>query len=552
MTGGTNFSGFDHAKLKSMVDNTDPATVLSRGTALQSAGRVLADLSQALGGHAANLAWEGPAAEGFKTWVGNLQQTAASLGDYSHKAGDAMHQAGEALSLAKAAMPEVPTCDISTVTARASQPCPTKAAYDIANMKSPNPTTAMVDAAMKGYDKKWVSEAEALAAAQRVYKAHQEAVHQMENLGQAYDAATKQLNGLPIVATAGTQDPSIERDGTSDYSKGGGSSGGYGGTVRAPRASGNGGGSRYSATGGSYSGGSVALRQPASGPQGPDSLGQVDPISSRGGGYVPLPQEQGASTPSSVPSIPIDRPGTGLDSLPTVPTLPSQNGSVGPLNGGSVPFDGLGGVPGRSGGPGEGGGNPAFPIGGPVPVGGSPGKGGSVPARSGGSIPGKSGGSVPGRPAPFGGGSLPGKTGTPGLPTGNVFGSREAQPGRAGASGMPGMGGMHPGVGGHGAGGSGGGTRGRGLASTGGGIVGGRKGPSTSGEFTPGGTGLRRRAGAVEGSARSGQNGMMAPGMHGGGTGRSERDRRQRAGYLHEDEETWTSGTPQSNPNVIE
>ncbi|MFJ9459427.1 hypothetical protein ACIRST_30615 [Kitasatospora sp. NPDC101447] len=33
---------------------------------------------------------------------------------------------------------------------------------------------------------------------------------------------------------------------------------------------------------------------------------------------------------------------------------------------------------------------------------------------------------------------------------------------------------------------------------------------------------------------------------------RKERDRRSRADYLHEDEETWTSGTPDSNPDVIE
>lgn len=44
---------------------------------------------------------------------------------------------------------------------------------------------------------------------------------------------------------------------------------------------------------------------------------------------------------------------------------------------------------------------------------------------------------------------------------------------------------------------------------------------------------------------------MMAPGTA-GHSGRNERDRRKRADYLHEDEETWTSGTPHSNPDVIE
>ncbi len=114
---------------------------------------------------------------------------------------------------------------------------------------------------------------------------------------------------------------------------------------------------------------------------------------------------------------------------------------------------------------------------------------------------------------------------------------------------------MHQG-GGHG-GGTVGGARGRGYSSTGGGVVGGAKGPVAAGEFTPGGSGLRNRAAAAgaasaEGAARPGQNGMMAPGMAGGAGERRERDRRNRADYLHEDEETWTSGTPKSNPGVIE
>ncbi|MFJ9460824.1 hypothetical protein ACIRST_37875 [Kitasatospora sp. NPDC101447] len=43
---------------------------------------------------------------------------------------------------------------------------------------------------------------------------------------------------------------------------------------------------------------------------------------------------------------------------------------------------------------------------------------------------------------------------------------------------------------------------------------------------------------------------MMAPGTAGHGN-QKDRDRRSRADYLHEDEETWTSG-PDSNPDVIE
>ncbi|MFJ1937421.1 WXG100 family type VII secretion target [Kitasatospora sp. NPDC088160] len=549
MADGTNFEGVGHAQLKKMVQSTDPTTVLSRGTQLQSAGRVLKELGAALKSHIGNVSWEGPAAESFKTWAGNLQQSAALLGDYSTTAGDAMHQAGEALSTAKVAVPDVPHDDVDIVKTRSTQGAPNQLALTSANFTPAGPTTATVDAMMKKQNCSWVTETEALAASQRVYKAHQEAIHQMEKLGQAYEAATTKLAGLGDVALPGTPDASKSRDDVSDYPKGG-SYGGYGGSVRSPR-TGSGVTTRgsYSLPGGTYGGGSAAPRNLGSSSQGPLVPGHADPIPPRSGGQVPpTPVGPGSSTPPSVSSEPVHRPGTGLDSLPTVPTLPGQTGPLGPSGGGSLSPDGPSGIPGYPGGPG-GGPVTGFPAG----VG-----GGSIPAKGGGgSVSGRGGGSIPARTAPFGGGSVPGKSGgSPGLPSGTVFGAREAQAGRAGAAGSTGgVGGMHPGMGGgSGVVGSGGSSRGRGLTSTGGGAVGGRKGPAAGGEFTPGGTGLRNRAaaaGVAEGEARSGQNGMMAPGTA-GHSGRNERDRRKRADYLHEDEETWTSGTPHSNPDVIE
>ncbi|MFD7597271.1 WXG100 family type VII secretion target [Kitasatospora sp. NPDC059812] len=558
MADGTNFEGVGHAQLKKMVQSTDPTTVLSRGTQLKSAGRVLKELGAALKSHIGNVSWEGPAAESFKTWAGNLQQSAALLGDYSTTAGDAMHQAGEALSTAKVAVPDVPHDDVDIVKARSTQGVPNQMALTSANFTPTGPTTATVDAMMKKQNCSWVTETEAVAASQRVYKAHQEAIHQMEKLGQAYEAATTKLAGLGDVALPGTPDTG-NRDGKSNYSGDGGYNGSYGGTVRNARTSTSAAGGSYRPSGGSYSGGSVAIHNPRSDSQAPSEPGHGDPIPSRNGGQVPpTPVDPGSSTPPSVPSEPVHRPGTGLDSLPTVPTLPGQTGPLGPSGGGSLPPDGPSGIPGYPGGPGGTPGYPGGPGGGPVtgfPAGAG---GGSIPAKGGGgSVSGKGGGSIPARTAPFGGGSVPGKSGgSPGLPSGTVFGAREAQAGRAGAAGSAGgVGGMHPGMGGgSGAVGSGGSSRGRGLTSTGGGAVGGRKGPAAGGEFTPGGTGLRNRAaaaGAAEGEARSGQNGMMAPGTA-GHSGRNERDRRKRADYLHEDEETWTSGTPHSNPDVIE
>ncbi|WP_030235563.1 WXG100 family type VII secretion target [Streptomyces sp. NRRL S-350] len=551
MSGGTNFESIDHAHLRKMVDSTDPATVLSRGTQLQAAGQVLKELSTALKAHVGGVTWEGPAAENFKTWATNLQQSAQIISDHATTAGNAMHQAGEALSTAKSAVPEPPQTEIDAVAKRNSQTVYMPSSVQLAVGQT-------VDDYMASVNKNWVTATQAAQAQATVEKEHQEAVLQMEKLAQAYGAATTTLNGIPSdVVLPGTPDERGNKGGSDEYTGSGGSGGGYGGSVRSPRSSGGSVGGGYNPSGGG--GGSVTPSNPGSGSTGSSGPGHTTPTPPHGGGQVPpSPQDPGTSVPPSHPSDPVNRPGTGLDSVPTLPTQTSPSGP----GGGPLPTDGPITVPVHPSGPNGPGGGPGFP-GGPVPgFPGGPG-GGSAQTKGGGSLQAKGGGSeyllgkggsVNAR-TPFGG-QTPGKNGTPGLPTGTVFGGREAGPGGGRVGGPNGMG-MQPGMGGHGGGGvvgSGGGSRGRGLASTPGGAVGGRKGPTAGGEFTPGGTGLRNRAAAAEaaeGGARSGQNGMMAPGGA-GHRGRNERDRRKRADYLHEDEETWTSGTPHSNPDVIE
>ncbi|MGW3230261.1 WXG100 family type VII secretion target [Kitasatospora sp. NPDC001095] len=560
MSDGTNFEAIDHSGLKGMVTGAEPSLVLDRGNKLQDAGRVLKELSQALKSHIGNITWEGPAAESFKTWAGNLQQSAELLGNYSAGAGGAMHQAGEALSLAKSAVPDVPTGDIATVNTRKHQGAPDAAAQTLANFTLEGPTPANLDSIMKKRNPgTWVTAAEADAAAQRVYKAHQEAIHQMEKLGQAYAAAATTLNGLGAdLALPGTPAPSNQNDSTAISPDGGSGGGaGSGGYVRNPRAGGGSVGGSNPGGGEIYGGGKVLPRDPGSGGPGPSNPGNTPPPPHGGGGQVPpAPQDPGTSIPPYHPSDPVNRPGTDLNSLPPSPTLPTQTGPYGP-GGGHLPTDGPTTLPGYPNGPGGSNNGPGIPGGGPVPGFPTGTGGGSVPAKGGGSgfVPNKGGGQIPARTTQFGGGAGQAKGGNPGLPSGTVFGAREAGAGGGRVGGATGMGGgMHPGMGGAhgGAVGAGGGSRARGLSSTTGGTVGGRKGPTAGGEFTPGGTGLRNRAaGAAEGGSLSRQNGMMAPGTAGHG-GRNERDRRKRADYLHEDEETWTSGTPHSNPDVVE
>lgn len=545
MAGGTDFESKQHEELKAMVASTDPAKVLSRGTQLKAAGRVLRDLSAALKAHVDQIQWEGPAAESFKTWAGNFHKSAALLGEYSVGAGDAMHQAGEALSTAKTAVPEVPKTEVATVSKHNKQPCPT--ITPVLEIKYGG-VGSSADQIMKKVDSSWVTATEAAAAKKKVDQEHQEAINQMVKLAQAYEAATTKLNSLEMPSLPGVPgDGGV--NGSEDVPVGGGGGGtGSGGYTRSPHAGVGGGGGSYSPPGGGGGGGSVAPRPPVPGPQSPGGPGHIDPVPPHTG-PAPLPHDPAPPGPAPVPTYPGDRPGTGIDSVPTLPTVPGQTGPVGPGGGGSLPPNIPGGPHTQPVGPGQPGGGP-LPFNPFGPTGGG-----------GGSLPPKGPGPASGRTSTFGGGSLPPKSTTPGVPgSGQAFGAREAQGGgRSGAgNGMGGSGGgMHPGMGGgHGGGASGGSARGRGLTSTGGGTVGGSKGPTAGGAFTPGGTGLRSRAAAAgagaENGSRSGQNGMPGgPGMA-GGAGKSERERRNRADYLHEDEETWTSGTPQSNPGVIE
>ncbi|MFF4818495.1 WXG100 family type VII secretion target [Kitasatospora sp. NPDC001309] len=544
------YNDMKHAELKALVDGTAPDMLLKRAGKLQDAGRVLTELSTALQAHLGTVTWEGQAAENFKTWAGNLYKSAEIIGQHSTTAGGAMTQAGEALSTAKVAMPPIPQQAIDKVAAYEKQTVPLDVQSKISTVGG------TVDDYMKAkLQDGWVTKNEYDGYKATIQKEQQEAAKQVGNLAQAYSAATTTLNGLPAdVTLPGTPETDRNRGGESEYTGAGGYGSRSGGALRSPRTSGGSAGGGYSPSGGSYGGATMRPRNPATSWQDPSNPTHPGPVPPYDRGQLPPPpQDPGTPTPPSHPSDPVTRPGTGLDSIPT---LPDQTTPVGP-GGGPVLPSGPGGTPGYPGGPDGRGGLPGTPGSGPIsgfPAGIG---GGSVPTKGIGGIPGKGGGSVPLRTGPFSGGSVPGKAGTPGLPSGTVFG-REGAPGggRVGGSAMGGgMGGMHPGMGGgHGVVGGAGGARGRGLTSTPGGTVGGRKGPAAGGEFTPGGTGLRNRAAAAEaaeGGARSGQNGMMAPGAGGHG-GKKDRDRRNRADYLHEDEETWTSGTPHSNPDVIE
>ncbi|MFJ4716081.1 hypothetical protein [Streptomyces sp. NPDC088785] len=236
-------------------------------------------------------------------------------------------------------------------------------------------------------------------------------------------------------------------------------------------------------------------------------------------------------------------------------------GGVGGIGGGASQINtGLESAGGGIGG-GAGGG-----IGGGIGAGaGGLGSAGGIGGGAGGGI----GGGVGGGGAGLGpGGGLAGGMAGGAAGLGRTAGGAGAGAGRgAGAAGRGGlgrgMGGMGGGAGGAGAGKGGLGGAGRTGASarTKGGVVGGAKG-KTGGAFTPGGTGLRNRGSSASGTGATtarggnGRNGM-GPGGAAGGRGAGKQrgeggNSSRRPDYLYEDEETWTPKERKVNPPVIE
>lgn len=519
--GCTNFEAMSHAQLLAMVKNAQPSVMTGRGDALNAAAKTLQEISDELHGHIGRLEWSGPASDAFRGWATQISTSTMQLGEYAGTAGSNIKTAGVTLAGVQGAggIPPLPTADIATV-----------------NKRNAQPLTFLPDDQMKLHDFTWVSALDASAAQTRINNAHQEAIHQMTVLGQSYDLSTSQIGAatpptfpptpMAVMPPAlGTVDQSV------DVSFGGSSSGGSSGHP----SSGTTGKSKIMVSP-PGKGGEVPAPQPAPGHLLPIAPGPIGSHPTPG----PIPPVTGTVT--SVPPA-----STGIDSGPVAPTLPPLPTKSAPV--GSVP------APGSINGSGSGsvGGGYLGVVGG---LGGtnSYGSGG----YAGGRVPigsvngGLGGGATAGDEGISGGLSRPvGPSGRSQLGT-NVFGAEEA--GGAGASGgMPGgMGGrMSGGVGGSGSPGSIAG-RGRGLTSTEGGEIGGSHGPEVGGEFTPGGTGLRARsAGDSEVAERTpGSSGYPLGGAH--GAGKKNKDRRNRAAYLVEDEETWTAGTPVSNPNVIE
>ncbi|GCD96366.1 hypothetical protein EHYA_04051 [Embleya hyalina] len=176
--GGTDFEGYTLEQLQAMIAGANPSALgvyadKLHGTAqrIQTATDGLTKCIQALSG-----AWEGPAAESFRTWAGGVTAAAAGLGDYVSAAGTHVNHVGQQIFVAKMRMPQVPPTVLATanqgpvaVVSAATNPPPGGADP----IKAHQEAKAQVDAA------------------------HQEAVTQMRTLASTYRVAAADLKALP-------------------------------------------------------------------------------------------------------------------------------------------------------------------------------------------------------------------------------------------------------------------------------------------------------------------------------------------------------------------
>ncbi|WP_377269727.1 WXG100 family type VII secretion target [Peterkaempfera sp. SMS 1(5)a] len=526
----SNFEGESHGKLRAMVESSDPSFVMDVGTRLTNAHQVMQDIGNDLMDRMNALDWTGAAADSFKDWGRQVSKATLELSDYSGTAGTYMTSAGETLSTAKKAMPDVPESDMKTVAKHRSQPSARVGGGLLGGLLG-GPLGAVAgsavgDKAMKAVDPNWVTDSEAHAAQTRIDSAHQQAIAQMEKVGQSYEESSSRMKAATLPVFPPTPETLMPPRPT-----------GRDESVAIPvgRSGGTGSSSTGGSTGGTVKGAKGVTHQDVLVQEGQPKGTVKSPVKS--------PTVGGTGKPPA---------NTGIDgvTLAPAPTSPTNNSPALPV----------------SNGPGGGGSSYAPPAGGfqggKLPAGGGSGLGGlgggkPRPGYKGGVVGEGETGLVGGssrRPG-YGGttvgaeeGAHAGGTGR--TPGGSRAGSRgagsgafgELEEGHGGAAG-----GAHGGAGGGARGGARGGS-GRRLTTEEGGMVGGRRGRGASGEFTPGGSGLRARGGGAA-NELEGQGGM--PGGSAGNR-KSKEKRGQRPDYLVEDEESWMSGAADSNPTVIE
>lgn len=171
--GGTSFEGMSHEQMLAWLDQANAGTVQGAADRLIAAAKEIRKIAEELKVRPQYVEWKGEGADAFRTWSGDLANSALRLGDFSEGAAKWLGEASGAIATAQASIPR------DTKSAQANLGA-ARAAHN-------DPDAAAVSS-------KSTSELAALAADKE--KVRQEAAAQMRKLGQTYSLSATQLDGL--------------------------------------------------------------------------------------------------------------------------------------------------------------------------------------------------------------------------------------------------------------------------------------------------------------------------------------------------------------------
>lgn len=171
--GGTPFEGMSHEQMLAWLDQADSGTVQAAAEKLVSAAEEIRKIAEELRIRPQWVEWKGQGADAFRTWAGDLANSALRLADFSGDSGKWLSQASSAIATAQASIPR----DLSSASANL--------AAAQAHHNAPDADAVAAKSA-----------AELAAVKAHKEKVRQEAVAEMRKLAQAYDLSATQLDGL--------------------------------------------------------------------------------------------------------------------------------------------------------------------------------------------------------------------------------------------------------------------------------------------------------------------------------------------------------------------
>jgi uncharacterized protein YukE len=104
----TDFDSYSHEAMLNMVQHADPEALAGFGDRLTTAVTKINQIGADLNDHIAYVDWEGDSGAAFKDWGKNVAKSTLALGDYADSTGKALTAAADTLRTVKRDIPKVP------------------------------------------------------------------------------------------------------------------------------------------------------------------------------------------------------------------------------------------------------------------------------------------------------------------------------------------------------------------------------------------------------------------------------------------------------------